>query len=311
MPFGCNVTCDVCGREERISDWGMIFYVVRDNQHFPCLHITSWCFDCDNFCSSERLPPVDVFVRMLAELEANGLEEAKLKVQSSAWDADLDPQVEFEKKLAQYRAALAWRIARKSPPRCLTCGGLNHMPIEWIDETVAHPGCTGKFVETMSFHFSGGKYGEFDEEGLQIVRGTDYVTVLEKSLPKPWEFHANVVYADLSRRRLTLLDRDDESSEHYLIFDRCEESPDEAVPDMENVYLERDAPSWGAYGGIQWLTLGKDRLTFIHSWIEARQLGDFRSICVTFDVGQEQWEEIREVVRLVMKGYEERWAIED
>ena len=61
-------------------------------------------------------------------------------------------------------------------------------------------------------------------------------------------FHAQLVHADQLSRRLEFGDR--EGGEHYLVFDRSEDSPDEAVPCMENVYLERDDQGWGGYGDV-------------------------------------------------------------
>ncbi|MFO0977849.1 MAG: Imm10 family immunity protein [Planctomycetaceae bacterium] len=122
-------------------------------------------------------------------------------------------------------------------------------------------------------------------------------------------FHANLVYPDLQCRRLSFLDRDDESSEHYLIFDRSEESPDEAIPDMGNVYLERDDQGWGGYGGIESVTLGRSDLTFRLTPKMAERMGDHEMILVKFDVGIDQWESIRSVAAVIMKGYESHLVV--
>ena len=122
-------------------------------------------------------------------------------------------------------------------------------------------------------------------------------------------FHANLVYPDLQCRRLSFLDRDDELSEHYLNFDRSEESPDEAIPDMGNVYLERDDQGWGGYGGIESVTLGRSDLTFRLTPKMAERMGDHEMILVKFDVGIDQWESIRSVAAVIMKGYESHLVV--
>jgi hypothetical protein len=117
-------------------------------------------------------------------------------------------------------------------------------------------------------------------------------------------FHATLVFPDSLCRRLSFLDRDDDASEHYLIFGRSEESLDESIPGVANVYLERDDQGWGGYGGIQSVTLGRSHLTFRLTPDMAKTMGDHDIIRVTFDVAIEQWEAIRSVASLIMKGYE-------
>ena len=123
-------------------------------------------------------------------------------------------------------------------------------------------------------------------------------------------FHANLVYPDSLCRRLSFLDRDDEASEHYLIFDRSEDSPDEPIPGMANVYLERDDQGWGGYGGIESAMLGRSHLTFRLTSKMAKTMGGHDTIRVTFDVAAEQWDTIRSVASLIMKGYESQFVID-
>ena len=79
-------------------------------------------------------------------------------------------------------------------------------------------------------------------------------------------------------------DRNDESGEHYFLMDRSEELPDEAVPDMENVYIERDDQCWGGYGGIERVVLGRGSLTLhLGEWMATR-MGGHEVIRVSFDV---------------------------
>jgi hypothetical protein len=86
-------------------------------------------------------------------------------------------------------------------------------------------------------------------------------------------FHATFVHSDDRPPRLSFLDRDDESSEHYFIMDRSEDTPEKAVPDMENVYIERDDQLWGGYGGIERVLLDRERLTLRLGTRMATQMG--------------------------------------
>jgi hypothetical protein len=80
-------------------------------------------------------------------------------------------------------------------------------------------------------------------------------------------FKAGLVQVDEQCRRLSFADQADGSGEHYFIMDRSEDSPDQAVPDMENVYIERDDQGWGGYGGsLMKPAVGPRRVsTIVHS----------------------------------------------
>jgi hypothetical protein len=107
-------------------------------------------------------------------------------------------------------------------------------------------------------------------------------------------FHAAFVHADDLCRRLSFADRHDEFAEHYFIMDRSEESPDEAVPGMGNVYIERDDQGWGGYGGIERVVLTRDSLN---------------SIRVSFEVSDSAFCALRLVLDLIMRGYEAKLEV--
>jgi hypothetical protein len=119
-------------------------------------------------------------------------------------------------------------------------------------------------------------------------------------------FHADFVHADDRTRRLSFADRNDESGEHYFIIDRSEDSPDQAVPDMQNVYIERDDQGWGGYGGITRVVLERDRLTVRLGRRMAARMGKHNQIRVTFDVKAADFRAVRRVLQLIMRGYENR-----
>ena len=116
-------------------------------------------------------------------------------------------------------------------------------------------------------------------------------------------FHAGFVHADALVRRLSFADQNNESSEHYFIMDRSEASPEVAMPDLANVYIEIDDQGWGGYGGIEWVVLARDSLTLQLGprWA----IGDDQ-IQITFAISEAELQELRRVLRLIMRGYESR-----
>jgi hypothetical protein len=124
-------------------------------------------------------------------------------------------------------------------------------------------------------------------------------------------FHADFVHVDDLCRRLSFADRNDESGEHYFIMDRSEDSPDEAVPDMDNVYIERDDQGWGGYGDIERVILARESLTLQLGARMATQLGGHDTVQVSFDVSDVVFRELQNVLALIMRGYESRMEIAD
>ena len=126
-----------------------------------------------------------------------------------------------------------------------------------------------------------------------------------------FEFHAGFFHVDDACRRLSFADRNDETGEHYFVIDRSEDSLDDVVPDMANVYVERDDQCWGGYGGIERVVLARDSLTLHLGKRMATQMGDHESIRVSFDVSDHGFREMRSVLGLIMRGYESRLQAPD
>jgi hypothetical protein len=119
-------------------------------------------------------------------------------------------------------------------------------------------------------------------------------------------FHATWVHANDNPPRLSFLDRDDDTSEHYFVMDRSEDTPDEALPDMDNVYVERDDQQWGGFGGIERVLLDRGGLSIRLGARMAEQMGQHDEICITFDIEEGEFNQLRYVLQLIMRGYEER-----
>ena len=112
-------------------------------------------------------------------------------------------------------------------------------------------------------------------------------------------FHAGFVEPNKLCHRLSFADRNDESAEHYFIMDRMEGSLEEAVPDMDNVYIERDDQQWGGFGGIKRVVLDRTSLTIYLGTRMARQMGNHKTIRITFTLNQFDFGELCEVLDLI------------
>ena len=117
-------------------------------------------------------------------------------------------------------------------------------------------------------------------------------------------FHAGLVNADKLCRRLSFADRGDETGEHYFIMDRSEDLPDGPVPDMDNVYIERDDQMWGGFGGIERVTLERQALTLQLNPRMTTTMGEHNSIRISFAVSDADLQEMKTVLSLIMRGYE-------
>jgi hypothetical protein len=117
-------------------------------------------------------------------------------------------------------------------------------------------------------------------------------------------FHAGSVDFDDLVKRVAFADRNDEEGEHYFVMDRSEGSEEEAVPDMTNVYIERDEQGWGGYGGIEDVVLERESLTVRLGARMATRMGQHDQIRITFDLNASQFRELRYVLCLIMRGYE-------
>jgi len=120
-----------------------------------------------------------------------------------------------------------------------------------------------------------------------------------------FEFEATLVVPDTTAESLSFADRP-ENHQHYLIIQRDEESRDAVMPDMENVYVERDDQLFGGYGGIESVLLSRTRLMLRLTPRMARQMGHHDTVSVGF--GEDFSRQVDELVGLIFRGYESRVA---
>jgi hypothetical protein len=118
-----------------------------------------------------------------------------------------------------------------------------------------------------------------------------------------FEFEAALVDSDTAAERLSFADHPDDQ-QHYLVIQRDEESADDVLPDMENVYVERDDQQFGGYGGIESVSLTNTRLTLRLTPRMTRQMGLHDTLSVGFQ--EDSFREVDGMVRLIFRGYESR-----
>ena len=118
-----------------------------------------------------------------------------------------------------------------------------------------------------------------------------------------FEFEAALVVPDAVQESLSFADRR-ENHQHYLIIQRDEEARDSVLPDVENVYIERDDQRFGGYGGIEAVTLGSRHLTLKLTPRMAKQMGHHEMLSVEF--AEESLRDVDQLVAVIFRGYESR-----
>lgn len=119
-----------------------------------------------------------------------------------------------------------------------------------------------------------------------------------------FEFHAGEFETDDVALRVGFADG--KNSEHYFIMQREEDSLKEALPNLENIYIERDDQCWGGYGGINHVSLDRNRVIIYLNSEMANQMGGYDTIKITFSVDDLQFQQLQEVLEQVMQGYESK-----
>jgi hypothetical protein len=120
-----------------------------------------------------------------------------------------------------------------------------------------------------------------------------------------FEFRAELVVPDRSQQSLSFADHL-QSPKHYLVLQRDEENAEATLSDVENVYIERDDQQFGGYGGIESVVLERDRLTLNLTPRMAKQMGHQDALTVTFAADDQLFENVREALKLVFRGYDSR-----
>lgn len=102
-----------------------------------------------------------------------------------------------------------------------------------------------------------------------------------------------------------------ENSKHYFIIQREEDSTEEALPKLENIYIERDDQCWGGYGGINQVSFGRNSLIIYLNSEMANQMGGYDTIKITFSIDDLQFQQLQNVLQKIMQSYEDRLNLTD
>ncbi len=116
--WGSKYRCDRCGVLACVQI-RLLYYHLETGETIVGVNQPAWCLDCKAVRSAERLPNAAAIAATVHDLEVRGVDD-ETKQDATLLGQDADSL--FSEKLQRARAALRWRIARRSPPRCLECG---------------------------------------------------------------------------------------------------------------------------------------------------------------------------------------------
>src|SRR5258708_529355 len=118
-----------------------------------------------------------------------------------------------------------------------------------------------------------------------------------------FEFHAKLVWQDAVALSIAFADKSTDQ-EHYFTIQRSEESPEAALSDVENVYIELDDQCGGGYGGIKNVTLEEGIFTLLVTTRMVPRMHGHDGVRITFDLSGPEFEVLCRVLKLLLRGYE-------
>ena len=173
MPLCGFAKCDGCEyAAELVEGWDAVegLYRVANLPPIPVLAQWIWCNGCSRISQAERLPELEEIKRELRRTLFNFSDWGQ-----GIWRCTRIGRSDVVTRRYHRRvlkAMLAWRRLRRSPPRCLNCGHLDHVLIgvDFQDTgvgTIDHPLCGGKIHCELGSIWTGicEGYNAFDAEG--------------------------------------------------------------------------------------------------------------------------------------------------
>ena len=161
--------CDRCGRCENVRTCIIGYYRLAGGRDVPCIDQPVWCYRCDGVRSAERLVDADKIAAFVDHLRNSGLNDEQTE---TAKLLKKTPEQYLAEQIDMYSATLAWRRARKSPPRCWECGKTDFLelapdPNDRL-KSFGHPSCGGQFLPGENAgHGIQANYRIMDAEGLE------------------------------------------------------------------------------------------------------------------------------------------------
>ncbi len=125
-------------------------------------------------------------------------------------------------------------------------------------------------------------------------------------------FSALVVDADEPSARITLGDRDYESSEHYFTIQRTERRPSAESDSTSDIYIEFDDQSGGGYGGIERIIVTRQLLTVSlgEKW-KVKFLCDREIVIALQQIKETDFSTIVRVLKVIMAGYDALFSCQE
>lgn len=127
MPGGYHARCQGCDYEQSVSNRSDYAYRLADPYDIILRYTFAWCNDCRLIVSAEHLQSEKTREEPVADRTNRNLVRNVRR---------------FNQDVRRYNEMLA---SRRSPPRCLKCGGVNIDPVSGQSPpwTVRHPACGG------------------------------------------------------------------------------------------------------------------------------------------------------------------------
>lgn len=164
------VECDGCEYQHQVVRRTSPTYELDDGTEFPLVAAVGWCRECQHVVEVEVLPDKEYVEDYVAKLKASDPEVVESLVESGR---QIEDEVEYQEEV------LTWLRGRKSPARCLECGGhaFDRFPVvgeegeEEDSRAIPHPvpGCEGNLkIVGPGITRGGAGLQEFDSEGELI-----------------------------------------------------------------------------------------------------------------------------------------------
>ena len=101
---------------------------------------------------------------------------------------------------------------------------------------------------------------------------------------------------------------EDEDSEnyHYFVMERNEFYKKAPPPNLGCVYWEIDDQCWGEYGGIQEVTLSRERLIVRFNCSRPNPHTNCEEARIAFSVNDSEFQKLQNTLQKIMLGYEDR-----
>lgn len=117
------------------------------------------------------------------------------------------------------------------------------------------------------------------------------------------KFSAGQVWIDDGSFNISFSSEEDD--EHYFVMQRDDSYIEEALPNVESIYTELDDQCWGQNGGIDWVTLSRNQFTVNFNSSRAARIG-YDEIQINFSLDDSEFQELRNVLQKIMRGYEDK-----